>query len=130
MSLQVVAFQAMMQLMAENFPGVFSGYELSVVESHQRNKADTSGTAKAVVQSFSKMGLDFKEVGWCIWMVLQRLAQVAERADSNGLKLQGSRQLFESCKMQSKYGICMNRKLCIVLGNGSGLYVGNPRCTL
>jgi 4-hydroxy-tetrahydrodipicolinate reductase len=52
----------MMQLMAENFPGVFSGYELSVVESHQRNKADTSGTAKAVVQSFSKMGLDFKEV--------------------------------------------------------------------
>jgi 4-hydroxy-tetrahydrodipicolinate reductase len=61
-ALQVVAFQAMMQLMADNFPGVFSGYELSVVESHQRNKADTSGTAKAVVQSFNKMGLDFKEV--------------------------------------------------------------------
>jgi 4-hydroxy-tetrahydrodipicolinate reductase len=69
----VVAFQAMMQLMAENFPGVFSGYELSVVESHQRNKADTSGTAKAVVQSFSKMGLDFKEVRGCMWVVLQVL---------------------------------------------------------
>ncbi|WIA40195.1 hypothetical protein OEZ86_013583 [Tetradesmus obliquus] len=61
MGKQVVAFQAMMQLMADSFPGVFSGYSLSVVESHQRNKADTSGTAKAVVQSFNKMGLDFKE---------------------------------------------------------------------
>eukprot|EP00879_Flechtneria_rotunda_P033037 GHRR01036557.1.p1 GENE.GHRR01036557.1~~GHRR01036557.1.p1 ORF type:complete len:314 (+),score=85.81 GHRR01036557.1:65-1006(+) len=61
MGTQVVAFQAMMQLMADNFPGVFSGYELSVVESHQRNKADTSGTARAVVQSFAKMGLDYKE---------------------------------------------------------------------
>lgn len=60
--LQVVAFQAMMELMADNFPGVFSGYDLHVVESHQRNKADTSGTAKAVVQSFNKMGLDYKEV--------------------------------------------------------------------
>eukprot|EP00878_Enallax_costatus_P019729 GHUV01020822.1.p1 GENE.GHUV01020822.1~~GHUV01020822.1.p1 ORF type:complete len:287 (+),score=58.97 GHUV01020822.1:464-1324(+) len=61
MGKQVVAFQAMMQLMADNFPGVFTGYDLHVVESHQRNKADTSGTAKAVVQSFNKMGLGFKE---------------------------------------------------------------------
>ena len=63
--LQVVAFQAMMQLMADNFPGVFTGYDMHVVESHQRNKADTSGTAKAVVQSFNKMGLDYKEVSYC-----------------------------------------------------------------
>ncbi|KAF8063027.1 DAPB1 [Scenedesmus sp. PABB004] len=61
MGKQVVAFQAMMELMATNFPGVFAGYTLSVVESHQRNKADTSGTAKAVVQSFAAMGLDVKE---------------------------------------------------------------------
>lgn len=60
--LQVVAFQQMMQIMAEQFPGAFSGYKLDVVESHQRNKADTSGTAKAVVQSFAQMGVDFKEV--------------------------------------------------------------------
>jgi len=59
---EVVAFQAMMELMADNFPGVFSGYQLQVVESHQRNKADTSGTAKAVVQSFNEMGVEFKEV--------------------------------------------------------------------
>lgn len=52
----------MMELMADNFPGVFNGYQLQVVESHQRNKADTSGTAKAVVQSFNEMGVDFKEV--------------------------------------------------------------------
>lgn len=60
--LQVVAFQQMMQIMADQFPGAFSGYKLEVVESHQRNKADTSGTAKAVVQSFAQMGVDFKEV--------------------------------------------------------------------
>jgi hypothetical protein len=58
-----VAFQAMMELMAQQFPGVFSGYGLSVVESHQRNKADVSGTAKAVVASLQRMGVEgFKEV--------------------------------------------------------------------
>ena len=60
--LQVVAFQATMELMAEQFPGAFSGYKLEVVESHQRTKVDTSGTAKAVVASFQKLGLDFTEV--------------------------------------------------------------------
>ena len=34
-----------------------------VAESHQRTKVDTSGTAKAVVQSLNKMGLPFEEVG-------------------------------------------------------------------
>lgn len=53
----------MMQIMADQFPGAFSGYKLDVIESHQRNKADTSGTAKAVVQSFAQMGVNFKEVG-------------------------------------------------------------------
>lgn len=61
-SAQVVAFQQMMQIMADQFPGAFAGYTLDVVESHQRNKADTSGTAKAVVKSFADMGVDFKEV--------------------------------------------------------------------
>jgi Dihydrodipicolinate reductase, C-terminus len=60
---QVVAFQATMELMAETFPGAFSGYTLRVVESHQRTKADTSGTAKAVVASLQKLGVKpFKEV--------------------------------------------------------------------
>jgi dihydrodipicolinate reductase len=51
-----------MELMAEQFPGAFTGYKLEVVESHQRTKVDTSGTAKAVVSSFQKLGLDFTEV--------------------------------------------------------------------
>lgn len=53
-----------MRIMAESFPGAFAGYQLSVVESHQRNKADTSGTAREVVQSFQRMGVDFKEVSF------------------------------------------------------------------
>ena len=62
MGKQIVAFQTMVEMMADRFPGCFKGYTLNVVESHQRTKADTSGTAKAVVASFQKMGLDFKEV--------------------------------------------------------------------
>lgn len=62
MGKQIVAFQSMMEMMAEQFPGCFDGYTLEVRESHQRTKVDTSGTAKAVVKSFQRMGLsDFKE---------------------------------------------------------------------
>lgn len=64
MGKQIVAFQTMIEMMAERFPGCFAGYTLEVVESHQRTKVDTSGTAKAVVASFKKMGLDFEEVSW------------------------------------------------------------------
>ncbi|KAA8496385.1 putative 4-hydroxy-tetrahydrodipicolinate reductase 2, chloroplastic [Porphyridium purpureum] len=59
MAKQIVAFQAAMKIMAEQFPGAFEGYTLTVVESHQSTKADTSGTAKAVVASFKQLGLDF-----------------------------------------------------------------------
>lgn len=59
MAKQIVAFQAMIDFMATKFPGAFDGYTLTVKESHQSTKADTSGTAKAVVSSFTKMGLDF-----------------------------------------------------------------------
>lgn len=58
---QVVAFQAMVEILAQNFPGAFAGYTLEVTESHQRTKADTSGTAKAVVGSFAKLGTPLKE---------------------------------------------------------------------
>ncbi|KAH8959591.1 hypothetical protein BDL97_06G084600 [Sphagnum fallax] len=59
MGKQVVAFQAAMELMAEQFPGAFAGYTLQVTESHQSSKVDTSGTAKAVISSFQKLGLPF-----------------------------------------------------------------------
>eukprot|EP00927_Polykrikos_kofoidii_P074998 TRINITY_DN71051_c0_g1_i1.p1 TRINITY_DN71051_c0_g1~~TRINITY_DN71051_c0_g1_i1.p1 ORF type:complete len:301 (-),score=70.24 TRINITY_DN71051_c0_g1_i1:149-1051(-) len=60
MSKQIVALQATMARMAQDFPGAFSGYSLAITESHQKTKADTSGTAKAMVASFEKLGLDFK----------------------------------------------------------------------
>ena len=61
MAKQIVAFQTMIENLAHNFPDAFSGYKLSVVESHQKTKADTSGTAKAVVGSFRSMGLAFED---------------------------------------------------------------------
>jgi len=63
MGKQVVAFQATLEAMAASFPGAFGGYTLTVTESHQRSKVDTSGTAKAVVDSFRKLGVqEFKDV--------------------------------------------------------------------
>ena len=59
MAKQIVAFQTMIEFLAKEFPTAFSGYKLSVVESHQKTKADTSGTARAVVGDFQKMGFDF-----------------------------------------------------------------------
>jgi len=54
-----VGFQAMMEYAANTFPDLFKGYTLEVVESHQHGKADTSGTAKAMVKYFNKLGPDF-----------------------------------------------------------------------
>lgn len=61
MAKQIVAFQAMMEYAAENFPGLFKNYSLEVKESHQEGKADTSGTAKAVVNYFNQLGIPFGE---------------------------------------------------------------------
>ena len=61
MAKQIVALQAMLEWTAKNFPQVFSGYNLKVVESHQKTKADTSGTAKALVKSFLEMGAKGEE---------------------------------------------------------------------
>lgn len=41
--------------MAADFPGAFEGYALTVTESHQKTKADTSGTAKAITRSLAKL---------------------------------------------------------------------------
>lgn len=59
MGKQVVAFLAAMEIMAEQFPGAFAGYSLQVMESHQASKVDTSGTAKAVISCFQKLGVSF-----------------------------------------------------------------------
>jgi 4-hydroxy-tetrahydrodipicolinate reductase len=59
MAKQIVGFQAMMAYAAERFPNLFKGYSLTLRESHQAGKADTSGTAKAMVGYFNRMGVDF-----------------------------------------------------------------------
>jgi 4-hydroxy-tetrahydrodipicolinate reductase len=56
MAKEIVAFQAMMEFAAENFPGVFKDYDPTIIESHQKTKVDTSGTAKSLVASFNKLG--------------------------------------------------------------------------
>ena len=61
MAKQIVGFQAMMEYAADTFPGLFEGYSLEIKESHQKGKADTSGTAKAMVQYFNNMGISFSE---------------------------------------------------------------------
>ena len=59
MAKQIVGFQAMMEYTADNFPDLFKGYALEIKESHQQGKADTSGTAKAMVDYFNKLGVSF-----------------------------------------------------------------------
>ena len=61
MAKQIVGFQAMMEYAARTFPDLFKGYVLEIKESHQKGKADTSGTAKAMVRYFNQMGLSFSE---------------------------------------------------------------------
>ena len=59
MAKQIVGFQAMMEYAADNFPDLFKGYSLEIKESHQQGKADTSGTAKAMVGYFNRLGVSF-----------------------------------------------------------------------
>ncbi len=59
MAKQIVGFQAIMAFGARSFPGLFKDYTLTIKESHQKGKADTSGTARAMVGYFNEMGVDF-----------------------------------------------------------------------
>mmetsp|Transcript_24418 Transcript_24418/g.49480 ORF Transcript_24418/g.49480 Transcript_24418/m.49480 type:complete len:354 (-) Transcript_24418:30-1091(-) len=63
MAKQIVALQAGLEDLAKKFPGAFSGYKIDVRESHQKTKADTSGTAKAIVASLKELSDDDFEVG-------------------------------------------------------------------
>jgi 4-hydroxy-tetrahydrodipicolinate reductase len=53
MGKQIVAMQAALEDLASKYPSAFAGYTLEVTESHQKTKADTSGTAKAVIESLN-----------------------------------------------------------------------------
>ena len=61
MAKQIVGFQAMMEYAANTFPNLFEGYALEIRESHQKEKADTSGTAKAMTTYFAKLGVPVSE---------------------------------------------------------------------
>jgi 4-hydroxy-tetrahydrodipicolinate reductase len=61
MAKQIVGLQAMLEYGATNFPDLYKGYSLKVRESHQNGKADTSGTAKAIIGYFNRMGIPFTE---------------------------------------------------------------------
>jgi len=58
MGKQIVAMQAGLEDLATKFPSAFAGYKLEVTESHQKTKADTSGTAKAVIASLKQLSDD------------------------------------------------------------------------
>jgi 4-hydroxy-tetrahydrodipicolinate reductase len=58
MGKQIVALQAGLEDLAKKFPSAFGDYKLHVRESHQKTKADTSGTAKAVVDSLKVLSGD------------------------------------------------------------------------
>lgn len=49
MAKQIVALQASIIAAAKRFPKSFKDYKLTVTESHQHTKADTSGTAKVLL---------------------------------------------------------------------------------
>ncbi|MEA2061568.1 MAG: dihydrodipicolinate reductase [Thermodesulfobacteriota bacterium] len=61
MAKQIVGFQAMMDYASETFPDLFKGFSLTIEESHQKGKADTSGTARAMVKYFNRLGIPFSE---------------------------------------------------------------------
>lgn len=61
MAKQIVGFQAMMEYASKTFPDLFKGYTLIIKESHQKGKADTSGTAKAMISYFNKLGISFTD---------------------------------------------------------------------
>jgi len=59
MAKQIVGFQAMMEWASHTLPDLFKGFSLKIRESHQNGKADTSGTAKAMVTYFNSLGISF-----------------------------------------------------------------------
>lgn len=52
----IVVIQSMFEHAAQNFPGFLDDYSLKIAESHQKGKADTSGTAIAFEKLFNEMG--------------------------------------------------------------------------
>jgi 4-hydroxy-tetrahydrodipicolinate reductase len=58
MAKQIVAMQAALEDLGKKYPGAFASYTIACKESHQKTKADTSGTAKAVIDSLKELSDD------------------------------------------------------------------------
>jgi len=57
MAIPIILIQAAVKRLADSYPEALSGYGFSLTESHQATKKDTSGTAKALVKDFARLGL-------------------------------------------------------------------------
>ena len=73
----------MIKYAADNFPGAFRGYSLEITESHQNGKVDTSGTAKAMVNYFNRLGIPFNSEQ--IVMIREPVQQIARGIPQNAL---------------------------------------------
>ena len=58
MAKDIVLIQAMFDFAAKNFPGALKDFVADPVESHQKTKPDTSGTAKAIVNDLITLGAE------------------------------------------------------------------------
>jgi len=80
-AIPIVLMQSAIEFLAGHCLNSLRGYRLEVVESHQAGKADTSGTAKVLVESFEALGARFVE-GDSIHMVrepeVQRVMGIPE----------------------------------------------------
>jgi len=86
MAKQIVAVQATLQHMASRFPNSFVDYKLSVRESHQSTKADTSGTAKAIVSHLTTLNGERSFTLEDIEMIRDEKGQLAFGVPSEALR--------------------------------------------
>jgi len=84
MAKQIVAMQAALEDLSEKFPGCFSSYKIACKESHQKTKADTSGTAKAVIDSLTELS-DYKFTYDDIEMIREDKAAIDFRVPEDAL---------------------------------------------
>jgi 4-hydroxy-tetrahydrodipicolinate reductase len=57
MSIPIILIQSAISYLAESFPNSLDGWNAEIIESHQKGKQDTSGTAKLMVGYLKKLGL-------------------------------------------------------------------------
>jgi len=59
MAAPIVGIQHVMERFADLYEGILEDCKLEITESHQKGKKDTSGTAKAMISHFNKLGINF-----------------------------------------------------------------------